>query len=95
MKNSSTSSSNVPGNCWRVEGGGESDRPLISGKQALIQEFLMADPLSRSHSHGRKTASINLAGKKGVERRFAKKRRETMDGRCEKLQKGGQRVRER
>ena len=54
------------------EGGGESDRPLISGKQALIQEFLMADPLSRSHSYGRKTASINLAREKG-ERRFAKK----------------------
>lgn len=70
------------------------DRPLISGKQALIQEFLMADPLNAFHR--RKTASINLAAAT-----FCKKRRtpvrETMDERSRKLQKGGsgQRVRER
>lgn len=71
MKNSSNIIFQRPQELLK-EGGGESDRPLISGKQALIQEFLMADPLSRSHSYGRKTASINLAREKG-ERRFAKK----------------------
>lgn len=89
MKNSSTSSSNVPRNCWRVEGGGESDRPLISGKQALIQEFLMADPLSRSHSYGRKTASINLAGKKGRGRAtFCKKAARDNERKMWKVAKG-------